>query len=77
MIAVPQPVVGFSDQGAMVYLADANNQVVPAPVQLGRLHEQQWLIQSGLQAGDRVILEAVQKLQPGMAVEPQPNSEEE
>jgi membrane fusion protein (multidrug efflux system) len=31
-----------------------------------------WIVTSGLKAGDKVILEGLQKIQPGMVVKPVP-----
>ena len=41
-------------------------------VELGKLVERQYLVRSGLAAGERVIVEGQDRLQPGMPVSAQP-----
>lgn len=45
-----------------------NNQVERRTVEVGRTVGDQWLVEEGLAAGDRVIVAGVQKVQPGMQV---------
>jgi membrane fusion protein, multidrug efflux system len=39
------------------------------PVQVSRTVGDKWLVDSGLAPGDRVIVEGLQKIQPGMPVQ--------
>ncbi|MDR2788383.1 MAG: efflux transporter periplasmic adaptor subunit, partial [Candidatus Accumulibacter sp.] len=68
---VPQTAVIQSVQGDMLMLADAENKVSPRPVQLGDWFGKDWIILSGLKPGDRVIVDNLLKLRPGMTVAPQ------
>lgn len=68
-ILVPQPAVLRDPTGAtIVYVVDDNETVQTRPVMVDRAHEADWLISSGLKAGDRVVLEGLQKIRPGMKV---------
>jgi membrane fusion protein (multidrug efflux system) len=48
----------------------AGNKVEPRVVRVSRAIGDQWLVEDGLHAGDRLIVEGLQKVQPGMPVEP-------
>jgi membrane fusion protein (multidrug efflux system) len=48
----------------------AGNKVEPRAVRVSRAIGDQWLIEDGLHPGDRLIVEGLQKVQPGMPVEP-------
>ncbi len=64
-IAVPQRAVLAGPQGQMVMLVNAQGQVEPRPVKTGGLAGGDWIIEAGLTAGERVIVEGLQKLRPG------------
>jgi membrane fusion protein, multidrug efflux system len=75
-ILVPQPSVIIEPNGsASVMLVTATNSVMPQPVQLGAAVGTDWVVQSGLKAGDRVIVAGLQKAMPGMPVTPVPFNE--
>lgn len=68
-ILVPQQAITRDPKGdasAMVVKADGTAEA--RTVQANRTIGDQWLIDSGLAAGDRVIFEGLQKVQPGMPV---------
>jgi membrane fusion protein (multidrug efflux system) len=67
---VPQTAVIQSAQGDMLMLADAENKVTPRPVRLGEWAGSDWIVLEGLHAGDRVIVNNLMKLRPGMPVAP-------
>ncbi len=67
---VPQVAVMQTDRGRMVMVADAQNKVAPRPVQTGEWRGKDWVILGGLQAGDRVIVDNLMKLRPGVEVVP-------
>lgn len=57
------------DQGQkVVFFVDQDNKVASRPVRLGALHDGLREIVEGLQAGDRVIVNGLQKVQPGITV---------
>lgn len=74
-ITVPQQAVNRTHQGAVVMVVDLDGRVAVKPVTVGRAHGNQWVITSGLQAGDQVIVEGLQKVQPGAPATPHPWSD--
>jgi len=65
---VPQAAVQVSDQGASVLLVGRNNLVEVRPITLGDLQGDSWVVKGGLQGGDRVIVNGLQMIRPGMPV---------
>jgi membrane fusion protein, multidrug efflux system len=71
-IMVPQQAVTRSPDGAAVLLVGADNKVVSQPVKTDAAQGNNWIISQGLKAGDRVIVEGLQKAKPGAPVKPVP-----
>ena len=70
-ILVPQKAVQFNRKGqSTVYLLSANNTVETKIIHIGRSIDQNWLVLSGINAGDKVIITGLQKIRPGAAVTP-------
>lgn len=67
---VPQAAVLQTEQGMVVMTVDAQNKVAPRPVQTAEWQGTQWVITGGLSAGDRVIVDNLIKVRPGMPVAP-------
>lgn len=67
-ILVPQRAVLEGPQGKYVYIVNAESKVEPRPVEVGEWLADQWLINSGLRAGDRVVTDGVLKIGPGAPV---------
>ncbi|MBS1190864.1 MAG: efflux transporter periplasmic adaptor subunit [Rhodocyclaceae bacterium] len=67
---VPQTAVVQSDQARLVMVADSENKVAPRPVQAGEWRGKDWVILGGLKPGDKVIVDNLMKLRPGMPVAP-------
>ncbi|TSK08205.1 MAG: efflux RND transporter periplasmic adaptor subunit [Geobacter sp.] len=68
-ILVPQRGVTRNAAGqAIVMVVGAENKVEPRPVQVARTVGDNWLVSGGLKAGDKVILEGIQKARPGTQV---------
>jgi membrane fusion protein (multidrug efflux system) len=73
--ALTVPVRGVQhnpDGSASVMLVNAQSQVEVRPVQLGSVQGEKWVVLKGLSPGDRVIVEGLQKIGPGMPVTPVP-----
>lgn len=70
-LAVPQRAVGQSPQGAYVYVVDADNKAEYRIITPGEWSGSLWLVESGLNPGDKVIVEGLVKVQPGIVVSPQ------
>jgi len=68
-ILVPQQaVVRSADGTSMVWVVGAEDKATPRPVVTGQGIGDKMLIDSGLQPGDRVITEGLQKVRPGAPV---------
>jgi membrane fusion protein (multidrug efflux system) len=55
-----------------VAVVKADNTVELRPVKAAEVIGSEWLIDEGLQAGERVIVEGIQKVRPGTTVDPKP-----
>jgi membrane fusion protein, multidrug efflux system len=62
-IVVPQRAVLESPKGKYVYVVDAESKAQPRPVEVGDWAADGWIINNGLKAGDRVVVDGVIKLQ--------------
>ena len=69
-ITLPQQAVMRTPQGDTVMVVGADNKPVPRPVKVGNAQQGQWVIQDGLKAGERVIVDGFQKMRPGAPVTP-------
>ena len=67
-LLVPQTAITKSQGVDTVFVVDSKNEVVLRSVTLGPQFKQFFVVQSGLNAGDRVIVEGTQKVQPGVKV---------
>ena len=59
-------------QGRYVYIVDDNDTVARKNITLGLRDGVDWVVESGLEEGMRVIVNGVQKVRPGMTVAPSP-----
>ena len=72
-LLVPQPAVIVGPSGAAsVMLVTATDSVVSQPIQIGSAVGTDWVVKSGLKAGDRVVVDGLQKVRPGITVKPVP-----
>ena len=72
-ILIPQRGVTRNPAGtAMVMTVGAEEKVEPRPIKVVRTVGDSWLVSDGLKAGDRVILEGLQKARPGTVVKAVP-----
>ncbi len=68
-ILVPQRGVTRNPAGdAMVMVVGAEEKVEPRVIKVARTVGDSWLVSDGLKAGDRIILEGIQKARPGTVV---------
>jgi len=72
VIKLPQRAVIFSPQGQFVLVVDANDKVSMRPVKTGSMAGPDFIIEDGLQTGEQVIVDGVQKVRPGSVVRPVP-----
>lgn len=71
-IRVPQRAVLNSPQGQSVLLVGEDDKVVPRPIKTGAMSGPDFIVADGLQGGERVIVNGLQKVKPGVAVKPVP-----
>jgi membrane fusion protein, multidrug efflux system len=70
---VPQIGVQHDQKGqASVLLVNTDNKVVPTPITTAGTQGQDWVVQAGLNPGDRVIVQGTEKVKPGAQVKPVP-----
>ncbi|MGB3795381.1 MAG: efflux RND transporter periplasmic adaptor subunit [Alteraurantiacibacter sp.] len=67
-IMVPQRAVSLTENGGSVFVIDSNSQAAVRPIQLGAMIDGRWIVESGLQPGDVVIVSNLQKIRPGAPV---------
>jgi RND family efflux transporter MFP subunit len=75
-LLVPQRAVSELQGGYQVAVVDGQNKVSIRTIQVGDRVGNQWIVSDGLKLGERVIVEGVQKVRPGMQVNPKPFAEE-
>jgi membrane fusion protein (multidrug efflux system) len=72
-ILVPQQAVSRDPQGnATVYVVGAGDKAVQKTVTANRTVGANWLVASGLNAGDEVIVEGLDRVKPNQPIHPQP-----
>ncbi|YCH21129.1 efflux RND transporter periplasmic adaptor subunit [Pseudomonas sp. D1-3] len=67
-LSLPQQAVLRRDGQASVWVVDAGERVQRVPVELGELVDRHYRIASGLGAGQRVVIEGLERLEEGVAV---------
>jgi len=72
-LLVPQAGVSRNARGqATVLVVDGEGKVAERVIEVDRVVGSDWLVSSGLVAGERVIVEGLQKARPGAVVKPMP-----
>jgi RND family efflux transporter MFP subunit len=71
-VMVPEQAVQQIQGQTRVAVVDAQNRADVRLVHLGRLQGHEYLVVDGLRAGERVVVEGQQNVQPGLQVQPQP-----
>lgn len=72
-ITVPQRAVLRTQDGRpQVYIVEADGTAKLRDVKLGQSIDQDWVVESGLKAGEKLIVDGVQKVHPDSKVVPQP-----
>lgn len=68
-ILVPQRSIQRDAKGnATAYVVTADNKVERRPVEVGRTMGDSWVVNSGLNPGDKLIVEGLQRIRPGATV---------
>lgn len=67
---VPQAAVMQTEQGRLVWIVGADGKAAMRPVRTAGSMGSNWLVMSGLQEGDMVIVDNLMKIRPGAPVQP-------
>jgi membrane fusion protein (multidrug efflux system) len=72
-ITAPQRGVTLGPNGsASVLIVNSENKVESRPIKISTAMGDQWVVTSGLQGGEKIIVEGLQKVRPGAEVKPVP-----
>ncbi|MEE3327623.1 MAG: efflux RND transporter periplasmic adaptor subunit [Myxococcota bacterium] len=69
-LLIPQRAVTDVQGKYLVSVVTPKNEVEVRPVEVGDTYEKDWIVTKGLKAGERVIVEGLQKARTGMKVKP-------
>jgi len=69
---VPQRAVIEVQGNREVAVVNAGNKIDMTPIKTGHRFGEMWVIEEGLQAGQKVVVEGIQKVRQGMSVTPRP-----
>ena len=69
-IVIPQRAVTELQGTQQVYVIGQGDKAEARPVVMGERLNNRWLVQSGLLAGERIVVEGLQKVRPGVVVAP-------
>ncbi|MGO9227838.1 MAG: efflux RND transporter periplasmic adaptor subunit [Bryobacteraceae bacterium] len=75
VIVIPQKAVQQIQSMQTVYTVGADNKAMMRPIVTGNRTGEFWIVEKGLQPGERIVVEGLLKVRPGAAVEPQPYDE--
>jgi membrane fusion protein (multidrug efflux system) len=73
-ILVPQRAVQQGSKGHFIWVAGKDNKAEPRPVVVGDWYGNEWFISEGLRAGEKVVVDGVLTLRPGVPVVVKPSA---
>ena len=73
-IGIPRAAVLQDQQGSYVFVLDAENRAHRRNIRLGRSLVETAIVEDGLQGGETVVVEGIQRVRPGQPVNPAPAS---
>jgi membrane fusion protein, multidrug efflux system len=68
-VTVPAKAIQRGPNGSYVYVFNAENKAEMRPVKVGATEGDWTLVESGLEAGDQVVVDGQYRLQPGATVQ--------
>jgi membrane fusion protein, multidrug efflux system len=68
VLSVSKAAVLFAQAGPMVWVVGNDKKVSPRPVRIQESWQDRWILQEGVQPGERVIVEGLLKVKPGAEV---------
>lgn len=66
---VPQSAIQEDREGRYVFLVDGENRIQQRRIITGPVIQSEWVVESGLMAGETIVIQGVQKVTPGQVVE--------
>ena len=69
-LAIPRAAVLSDQQGNYVYVVDAENKAQQRRIQLGQSTAAMAVVTAGLAEGEQVIADGIQRVRPGLVVNP-------
>jgi RND family efflux transporter MFP subunit len=69
-LLVPEQAMGTDQGKKFVYIVNAKNEVVRRPVEVGALDRGMRVVSQGLKGDERVVVTGLQRIRPGVKVEP-------
>jgi multidrug efflux system membrane fusion protein len=70
-VLVPERAIVTDQTRKVVYVVSPDGKPQPMEVRLGTLTEGMRVVQGGVKGGDHVVVDGLQRIQPGMTVSPQ------
>lgn len=74
-LLVPQRAVQQGPQGQIVFIVGEGDKVEIRPIEASSWHDREWIIESGVRSGERVIVSGFHTVTPGAPVKPIPAAE--
>lgn len=68
---VPDSAISTDQSDQLIYVVDAENKIVPRRVETGSLAFGLRIIRGGITADDRIVISGLQRVRPGIIVDPQ------
>ncbi|HIU18229.1 MAG TPA: efflux RND transporter periplasmic adaptor subunit [Candidatus Avidesulfovibrio excrementigallinarum] len=68
MLAPQRAVMRDANGNASVYVVTADNKIEQHPIKVSRTSGDKWIVTSGIEPGDRIVVEGLQRIRPGAAV---------
>jgi membrane fusion protein (multidrug efflux system) len=72
VVKLPQRAVMVGPQGQFVYVVDADGKVAVRPIKTSAMAGPDFVVEEGVQVGEQVIVDGLQKIRPGIPVKPVP-----
>jgi RND family efflux transporter MFP subunit len=69
-LTIPEQALGSDQDKKFIYVVNDQNKVEYRPVEIGRLQGTQRVILKGIAEGERVVVSGLQRVRPGVVVEP-------
>jgi len=71
-LLIPQRAVTQLQGGYQVAVVDNNNKIQTRAIKVGDHSGSEWIVEDGLKPGETVVVEGIQRVKPGVTVNPKP-----